>query len=225
MSYIWENYWEEQHFCLVDGDISPYLECCSQDTLVSVNVHLRLSELFFPREFCNSSENAESLLLAKYREDKFFKELLNLFLHYQVTLDFFRGLTVYDLLCYWQKEKIFQGNYGHFPLEQFPKLTAKEQKIFLTQLVHQHLSRQRGELLGTVLMKLFPKIEIYQEMQTDTVHIFIHVLKSESNLRKYDLAVYFFKNIRQEVAVRWQGEHLAFIEVYPSIRIEEFGIG
>lgn len=229
MSYIWENYDENQQFYVKETNVSPYLECLhTEDYQVVVNIFLRLSHLFFPRRIFDQVENTENQekdLLDNYKNNDLYKEILNLFLHYHTKLEKLRGFTVFEFLFHCEKEKISQGSYGLFPQKQFQKLSQKEQKIILSHLVQQYLSQQKTQEFNQVLVKLFHNVEIYYEKSNHITHIFIHEAKNEGNLSKYELAIYFFKNIRQEIEVRWQGEHLGLIEIVPSMGIEEFAIG
>lgn len=212
MSYIWENYSEENYYFVQNKNQSYYEEVWKKyGNDIPVNLYRRFTELFFPAKLCGNVEIFKRLAY-RYKNDGRFQDIVNVFLHQLCYFDRLRGITSEDLEMALVYDEISRGLYGVDTIDAVRSLKFDDLYIILKELVKLSRSKQRENLFGEALHLLFGKVIIYYDHSSDKTLVYIEQIRNAYREKLYQLAVFLFADLDIQQEIYWANEHFGIIE-------------
>lgn len=221
MSYIWNNYSDNNRYVLSDNrnNFGTEIVGINQNTF-QVNVLIRLYDVFFPNDFVNS-ENSLKTLMDKYLYDPVYIDIFNIISHVHAFFDINSGMTTQDLISICIDKQIWDGDFGKKIRELYSLCDKKIRYHLLNYYSKMMLSKGTSESFECYIETVFKEVNQYYDNETNTSIIYIHKEKNEVNLAAVELALFFLCRISRNVVVLWKGEHMPIIGEDYSMIIDD----
>lgn len=149
MSWIWEDYSEENEF-IINRKIAPYLEVFSPDygtDELYVNILIRFSDIF--SNLCEDDASP-----AIYEDNR---KVFNASVHFLAHMDRLNGLNAEEFSYYLLSDEIKSGVYGSEVKELFFSecVTPKERRTILKYFRRYQNGDQREDYMPVIFLELF----------------------------------------------------------------------
>lgn len=225
MSYIWNDYSNQKYYELAVENIVSGVEVWNTETKNTlVNVLPRLFDLFFSKSFIDSEEKYNNLV-DDYKNNPEYKDFFNLIIHFQSMFDRNSGFSIYDIYSMYIEKRILNNEFGEKIKELYLSCNSETRYILLNCYSEYLLSGNRKNMFEKFLELNYKLINIYHQKSSEVTYVYIHKEKNEKDIDTVNLAKYFLCDIKRNIEIMWEGEHLPFIGYDYTMVLGEMYLG
>ena len=178
MSYIWENYSENNKFSIGnDVEKSSFIEAykikkdwiatptaCNDETseeTIVVNLMLRFASIFSLNDdswIATQSTTARNDDCESKSNEYLRDEIINIIVHYLAQKDLINGTYYTDYYLLLFQDEIEKGAYGEEVRDRFSKLSDLDKRLILKYMSLKHKQNNINDLFSDVFMDMFGRI-------------------------------------------------------------------
>ena len=186
MSYIWENYDENNEY-VINKSVTPYLEVFDNSTHeIAVNPLLRFASIF-ENIITNLSEYADSLN--------------NVALHYLAMLDKSFGMNYFQMLLEKIRNDFINGYYGQKVKNLWEIMNDKDKNTSLYYTALRLLNDDKSFFMEA-LGKSFPASSLAYDKESALYFLYIGAENTSYNKSKLELLITLFANINMTLKLK-----------------------
>ena len=223
MAYIWNDYRKDKYYSIASSKASSYVEVWDSSTQYpSVNIHNRLTDVFYPEKLMSEVELNEIKQL--YRENLRLQDFFNIVFHHLAQADRMRGITKEDVLMQLLRKDIEEGRYGVFIQENIGQLLDEHQYIIMKMLLQYQKDEEKRIVFDEVLHLIFGKVLIYKEQSSGKTYVYVEQLRTKYNELLFEIIKYLFMDMKLVMENYWANEHFGIIGVDTTMKIDRFTI-
>ena len=186
MSYIWENYDENNEY-VINKSVTPYLEVFDNSTHeIAVNPLLRFASIF-EDIITNLSEYADSLN--------------NVALHYLAMLDKSFGMNYFQMLLEKIRNDFINGYYGQKVKNLWEIMNDKDKNTSLYYTALRLLNDDKSFFMEA-LGKSFPASSLAYDKESTLYFLYIGAENTSYNKSKLELLITLFANINMTLKLK-----------------------
>ena len=186
MSYIWENY-DENNKYVINKSITPYLEVFDNSTHeIAVNPLLRFASIF-EDIITNLSEYADSLN--------------NVALHYLAMMDKSFGMNYFQMLLEKIRNDFINGYYGQKVKNLWEIMNDKDKNTSLYYTALRLLNDDKSFFMEA-LGKSFPASSLAYDKESALYFLYIGAENTSYNKSKLELLITLFANINMTLKLK-----------------------